>query len=117
MKFYCETIENVLKSTQSSAEGLTTAEAERRLAENGKNKLKEGKKDSLLVRFLKQLADPMIIILLVAAVVSGVLEVAAHGLSFDAFTDSIIISFVSSGRPKIRWTTARMFLAFRSAMA
>ena len=91
MKFYCETIENVLKSTNSSAEGLTTAEAEKRLAENGKNKLKEGKKDSLFVRFLKQLADPMIIILLVAAVVSGALEVMAHGLSLDAFTDSLII--------------------------
>ena len=91
MKFYCETIETVLKSTQSSAEGLTTAEAEKRLAENGKNKLKEGKKDSLFVRFLKQLADPMIIILLVAAVVSGALEVMAHGLSLDAFTDSLII--------------------------
>ena len=91
MKFYCEDIETVLKSTNSSAEGLTTAEAEKRLAENGKNKLKEGSKDSLFVRFLKQLADPMIIILLVAAVVSGVLEVAAHGLSFGAFTDSIII--------------------------
>ena len=74
MKFYCEDIETVLKSTNSSAEGLTSAEAEKRLSENGKNKLKEGKKDSLLVRFLKQLADPMIIILLVAAVVSGVLH-------------------------------------------
>lgn len=91
MKFYCENIETVLKSTQSSAEGLSTAEAEKRLLENGKNKLEEGKKDSLIVRFLKQLADPMIIILLVAAVVSGVLEVMAHGLSLDAFTDSIII--------------------------
>ncbi|MBQ9746300.1 MAG: HAD-IC family P-type ATPase, partial [Clostridia bacterium] len=91
MKFYCEDIETVLKSTNSSAEGLTSAEAEKRLSENGKNKLKEGKKDSLLVRFLKQLADPMIIILLVAAVVSGVLEVMAHGLSLDAFTDSLII--------------------------
>ena len=73
MKFYCENIDTVLESTKSSAEGLTTAEAEKRLAENGKNKLAEGKKDSLFVRFLKQLADPMIIILLVAAVVSGVL--------------------------------------------
>ena len=91
MKFYCKSIEEVLDSTKSSPNGLTTAEAEKRLAENGKNKLKEGKKDSLVVRFLKQLADPMIIILLVAAVVSGVLEVMAHGLTIDAFTDSIII--------------------------
>ncbi len=94
MKFYCEPIESVLKKTESTAEGLTTAEAEKRLEQNGKNKLAEGKKDSLLVRFLKQLADPMIIILLVAAVVSGVLEVMAHGLSPDAFTDSIIILIV-----------------------
>ena len=43
MKFYCENIDTVLESTKSSAEGLTTAEAEKRLAENGKNKLKEGK--------------------------------------------------------------------------
>ncbi|MBQ7291454.1 MAG: cation-translocating P-type ATPase [Clostridia bacterium] len=94
MKFYCENIDTVLESTKSSAQGLTTAEAEKRLAENGRNKLAEGKKDSLLVRFLKQLADPMIIILLAAAVVSGALEVVAHGLSLDSFTDSIIILVV-----------------------
>ena len=91
MKFYCETIESVLKKTESNANGLTSEEAERRLLQNGRNKLAEGKKDSLIVRFLKQLADPMIIILLVAAVVSGVLEVMAHGLSLEAFTDSLII--------------------------
>ena len=96
MKFYCENIDTVLESTKSSAEGLTTAEAEKRLAENGKNKLKEGKKDSLFVRFLKQLADPMIIILLVAAVVSGVLEVvealqSGHAITLGSFTDAIII--------------------------
>ncbi|MBQ8862289.1 MAG: HAD-IC family P-type ATPase, partial [Clostridia bacterium] len=94
MKFYCENIDTVLESTKSSAQGLTTEEAEKRLAENGRNKLAEGKKDSLLVRFLKQLADPMIIILLAAAVVSGALEVVAHGLSLDSFTDSIIILVV-----------------------
>ena len=91
MKFYCENIETVLAKVESTANGLSTEEAEKRLLQNGHNKLKEGKKDSLLVRFLKQLADPMIIILLVAAVVSGVLEVMAHGLTFDAFTDSLII--------------------------
>ena len=87
MKFYCENIDTVLAKTESSAQGLSTEEAQKRLLQNGHNKLKEGKKDSLLVRFLKQLADPMIIILLVAALISGVLA-AYDG---ESFTDVIII--------------------------
>ena len=55
MKFYTESMEEALKATDSTAEGLSSAEAEKRLAENGKNKLKEAKKDSLLKRFLAQL--------------------------------------------------------------
>ena len=87
MKFYCENIETVLAKMESTANGLSTEEAEKRLLQNGHNKLKEGKKDSLLVRFLKQLADPMIIILLIAALISGVLA-AVEG---ESFTDVIII--------------------------
>ena len=48
MKHYCEDISAVLAETQSSAEGLSAAEAAKRLETNGKNKLAEGKKDSLL---------------------------------------------------------------------
>ena len=48
MKFYCEEMEQVLSQTKSKREGLTSAEAQKRLAENGKNKLAEAKKDSLL---------------------------------------------------------------------
>ena len=59
----------------------------KRLAENGKNKLAEAKGKSIFVRFLEQLSDPMIIILLVAALVSGILAASeGHG-----FTDVIII--------------------------
>ena len=87
MKFYCEEAEKVLQETKSQAGGLTSAEAERRLAENGKNKLKEAKKDSIIVQFFKQMTDPMIIILLVAAAISGVLAVAEG----ESFADVIII--------------------------
>ncbi len=87
MKFYCEKIEKVLSETKSSVKGLTSAEAEKRLAENGKNKLAEAKKDSLIKRFLNQLTDPMILILLVAAGISGVLAVAEG----ESFADVIII--------------------------
>ncbi|MBR6812668.1 MAG: ATPase, partial [Oscillospiraceae bacterium] len=87
MKHYCEDVSEVLKSTSSSEDGLTSAEAEKRLADNGKNKLKEAKKESIIVRFFKQMADPMIIILLAAAAVSGVLAVVEG----ESFADVIII--------------------------
>ena len=44
MRFYCEEAEAVLRDADSTSEGLTGAEAEKRLAANGKNKLAEGKK-------------------------------------------------------------------------
>lgn len=87
MKFYCEEAEKVLEGIDSSQEGLTAEEAAWRLAKNGKNKLAEGKKESLIVQFFKQMTDPMIIILLVAAAVSGVLAVVEG----ESFTDVIII--------------------------
>jgi len=90
LKFYCEDINQVLEQTSSTREGLTTAEAEKRLAANGKNKLAEGKKESLLKKFMKELSDPMIIILLVAAAVSGVLAVYEG----EGFADVIIILVV-----------------------
>ncbi len=87
MKFYGESAESALRETESRREGLTSSEASLRLEKNGKNKLEEAKKESLFVRFLKQLADPMIIILIAAAAVSGVIAV----IEKESFTDVIII--------------------------
>ncbi|MBR5203375.1 MAG: cation-translocating P-type ATPase, partial [Clostridia bacterium] len=76
--------------------GLSSAEAEKRLQENGKNKLAEAKKVSMFSRFIDQLKDPMIIILLVAAVISAVTEFIEHDPSAGMYvpTDSIIILVV-----------------------
>ncbi len=87
MKFYCSPKEAVLEELHSDAAGLTQQEAEMRLEQNGKNRLEAAKGKSLLRRFLEQIADPMIIILLVAAFISGVLAVVEN----DSFTDVIII--------------------------
>ena len=87
MKYYCENAETVISQLSGSENGLTSEEAERRIAENGKNKLAEGKKDSIIKQLLKQLADPMIIILLCAAAISGVLAVTQD----ESFADVIII--------------------------
>jgi len=90
MKFYCEDGEKVLHEVQSAREGLSSAEAEKRLGINGKNKLAAAKGKSVIRRFLEQLADPMILILLVAAAISGVLAV----LEDESFADVIIILVV-----------------------
>ena len=90
MKEYLADVEQVLQDQKSTKDGLSSQEAEKRLEQFGKNKLKEGKKDSLIKRFLAELADPMIIILIVAAVISGVMAVV-HG---DSFADVIIIMIV-----------------------
>ncbi len=87
MKFYCSAKEAVLEELHSDAAGLTQQEAEMRLEQNGKNRLEAAKGKSLLRRFLEQIADPMIIILLIAAFISGVLAVVEN----DSFTDVIII--------------------------
>jgi len=80
MKFYLEQTDVVLDKLGSCESGLTAAEADKRLEENGKNKLVEGKKESLIHRFLKQLAEPMTIILLVAAAISAGVEIY-HGIA------------------------------------
>lgn len=90
MKDYLCEKEEVLKNYDSSEKGLTQAQADERLQKNGKNKLAEAKKETLLHRFLMQLADPMIIILIVAAVISAITSVYEHEFPSDV----IIIMFV-----------------------
>ena len=88
MKRYCQEKDAVLSELKTTAsEGLSSAEAEKRLNENGKNKLAAAKKKSLIRRFFEQLADPMTIILIVAAAISGVLAIVES----EGFADVIII--------------------------
>ncbi len=96
MRFYLEEIDSVFKAVNSSAEGLTSAQAEKRLAENGKNKLKEAEKDSLFKKFVNSLADPMIIMLIVAAVIQAVVAVVEAGghPTLADFADVLVILVV-----------------------
>ena len=73
MKEYLASTEDVLKEQSTNAEtGLTSAEAQKREAKYGPNKLKEEEKTPLWIRFFQQMADPMVIMLIVAAVISAV---------------------------------------------
>ncbi len=90
MKYYLENTQSVFQQVQSSEMGLTGSEAEKRLQQNGKNKLAQGKKDSLLKRFIMQLGDPMTVILIVAAIISAVTAAYAN----ESYADVFIILFV-----------------------
>ncbi len=92
MKFYLEQTDSVFSQVKSSESGLSSAEAEKRLSENGKNKLKEGKKKSIFSRVMAQLSDPMIIILIVAAIISAATDWIENGVGFP--TDTVIIMVV-----------------------
>lgn len=70
-KEYLASAEEVLEAQSTSADqGLTAAEAQKRLASVGPNKLDEEEKTPLWKRFFEQMADPMVIMLLVAAAIS-----------------------------------------------
>ena len=90
MNYCLSQVDDVLQELKTSKDGLTSQEAAKRLEQNGKNKLAEAKKDSLLKRFFDQMKDPMIIILLVAAAVSAVTDIIEKG-HMVVPTDSLII--------------------------
>ena len=92
MKEYLQESAQVIKDVASDdTYGLAADEAAARLEKNGPNKLKEAKKDPLWKRFFAQMADPMIIMLIVAAVISALTSMAQGEADF---ADVIIICFV-----------------------
>lgn len=73
MQAYRWTAERVLRELNSAPGGLSRKQAAARLAKHGENRLARKKGDSLWRRFMLQLSDPMILVLLAAAAVSAVL--------------------------------------------
>ena len=70
-KTYTQSVQEVLGDLGVTANGLSTQEAKARLEQYGPNKLQQAQKPTLLQRFIQQLKDPMLIILLIAAGVSA----------------------------------------------
>ena len=91
MDYHLKSCDETFQSLQSSKDGLSSSEAAKRLEQYGPNKLNEAKKKSLVKRFFEQLADPMIIILLAAALISAITSVYNHEFPSDVI---IILSVV-----------------------
>lgn len=83
--FYLKSEDETLEALHTTRDGLSAAEAKKRLDEYGHNELEEAQKRSLLAKFLDQFKDLMIIILLVAAALSVITE------GTEGLTDALII--------------------------
>ena len=90
MEYYRQPPSDTLHALDSTPDGLTPAQAAARLARDGRNVLTEPPKPSLVKRFFQQLADPMILVLLAAALISAITSAYAH----ESFADVIIILLV-----------------------
>lgn len=90
MEAHQRTVDEALQEQHSSRSGLCDTQVQERSRVYGLNKLQEEKKASLLKRLAKQLSDPMIIVLLGAALISGITSAYAH----ESYADTFIILFV-----------------------
>ncbi len=72
MQHYFEEANTVLQAQETTTNGLDATKAAERLNRFGRNKLAEGKKKPLILRFLDQMKDPMVIVLIAAAIISGI---------------------------------------------
>ncbi len=92
MNSHSQTIEELQKQLKTTPEGLSSIEAQNRLKEYGENRLKEAGKKSLLVKFLEQFKDVMVLILLAAAAVSFFAALSEHDSS--AFFEPLLILLI-----------------------
>ena len=94
MEYFSSKAEQVLQSLQTDpAQGLSAAEAARRLEQHGENVLREKKKKTNLQRFLDQFKDVMILILIAAAIVSFVIA-CVEGNPGEFFEPALILLIV-----------------------
>ena len=87
IEVYNQKIEDLYKKYKTNEDGLTKVEAQKRLLENGENKLTEQKKKSDFILFLEQFNDFMIILLIFASLFSAIISY----IRSESYFDSIII--------------------------
>ena len=91
MNWFNYSIEEVEKKLETNiSNGLSTEEIKKRQEKFGFNELKTKKKKSIIIKFLEQFKDFSIIVLIIAAIVSGVVGVSEG----EGITDTIIILIV-----------------------
>ncbi len=86
-RYYASKTEALLTEFSTSINGLTSSEAAKRLARDGKNELPKKKKDSILKIFFTELMDPIVLLLIVAIFASLMV-----GETIDALAITFIVT-------------------------
>ena len=94
MDCYLKEKEDVLMELVTNQNGLSQEEVAARLSKNGRNELTKAKKKGLILRFAEQLANPMVIVLLIAAVVSAAIVMVEGGGIKEYAETGIILAVV-----------------------
>lgn len=81
MRWHQKTVENVIEELNTSFKGLSSEEAQKRLLEYGPNELKEKEKRTIFMMFLDQFKDLMILVLIAAAIISGIVGEAVDTIA------------------------------------
>lgn len=117
MQWQSKSVNNTLRELKSSKDGLTEKEAKKRISEGKVNRTAHKKPPSVFKRFLAQLSDKMIIILLIAAVISFTVALVTGESSADSFIILLIV-FVNAAVGVIQESRAEKAIdALRSLSA
>lgn len=101
MAYYTTSVTDVARSPGTTPAGLNPATAQRRLAESGPNQLADGRKKTVWLMLLHQFTDVMVVVLLAAAVISGVVgEVKSTYVILAIVLLNALIGFVHEYRAK-----------------
>lgn len=85
--YYNLSVEEIEKELNTNKEGLSDQEYDLRIEKYGFNELTEKKKESILVKFIEQFKDMMVLVLIIASIISGIIDLS-HG---EGLTNTIII--------------------------
>jgi Ca2+-transporting ATPase len=112
MQCHQKKIDDILAELRTSLQGLSSEEAEKRLEEYGRNELKEKKKKTPFMMFLDQFKDFMILVLIAAAVVSGVIGELSDTIAIVVIVVlNAVIGFVQEYRAEKAMTALKKMAA------
>ena len=118
MREYLSCADDVLAELSTSAtDGLSAGEAAKRLAADGPNKLKEQPKTPMWIRFFQQMADPMVIMLLAAAVISAVTGAIQGEIDFADVAIILTVVIINSALGVIQEAKSEEALAALQEMS
>ena len=108
MRWHQKTVEDVIEELNSSLKGISSEEARKRILEYGPNELKEEKKKTVLMMFLEQFRDFMILVLIAAAVISGIIGEISDTIAIVVIVViNAVIGFIQEYRAEKAMTALR----------